>query len=170
VSGPASTSTTAEDRAAESAIRALIERWAAAVRAGDLDGVLADHADDIQMFDVPPPDEVRGIDAYRETWPPFFDWLRRGAVFEIVSLDVTAGADVAFATALLRCGTVQTFGEHASPAILLIGGAASSMDWWEDGFCERLASGPRFVTRYDLRDTGQSPLAHGRRAGAELTA
>ena len=51
---------------------------------------------------------------------------------------------------------VQTFGDAASPAILLIGGAASSMDWWEDEFCERLASGPRFVIRYDLRDTGQS--------------
>ena len=29
------------------------------------------------------------------------------AVFEIVSLDVTAGADVAFATSLLRCGTEE---------------------------------------------------------------
>jgi pimeloyl-ACP methyl ester carboxylesterase len=51
---------------------------------------------------------------------------------------------------------VQTFGNPASPAILLIAGAASSMDWWQDEFCERLASGPRFVIRYDLRDTGQS--------------
>jgi pimeloyl-ACP methyl ester carboxylesterase len=51
---------------------------------------------------------------------------------------------------------VQTFGDPASPAILLIGGAASSMDWWEDQFCERLAAGRRFVIRYDLRDTGQS--------------
>jgi pimeloyl-ACP methyl ester carboxylesterase len=51
---------------------------------------------------------------------------------------------------------VQTFGEPGAPAILLIGGAESSMDWWEDEFCERLASGPRFVIRYDLRDTGQS--------------
>ena len=50
----------------------------------------------------------------------------------------------------------QTFGNPASPAILLIAGAASSMDWWEDEFCERLASGRRFVIRYDLRDTGQS--------------
>jgi hypothetical protein len=52
-------------------IRELIERWARAVHAGDLDTVLADHADDIVMFDVPPPYEgVRGIDAYRETWQP----------------------------------------------------------------------------------------------------
>jgi pimeloyl-ACP methyl ester carboxylesterase len=51
---------------------------------------------------------------------------------------------------------VQTFGAPGEPAILLIGGAESSMDWWEDEFCERLAAGRRFVVRYDFRDTGQS--------------
>jgi uncharacterized protein (TIGR02246 family) len=89
----------------ETRIRTLIERWAQAVHDGDLDGVLEDHGTDIVMFDVPPPnDGVRGIEAYRATWPPFFDWQRRGAVFEIVDLDVIAGDDVAFAHALLRCG------------------------------------------------------------------
>ena len=89
----------------EDRIRTLIERWAQAVHAGDLDAVVVDHTTDIVMFDVPPPnDGVRGIDAYRATWPPFFDWQRQGAVFEIVDLDVTAGEDVAFAHALLRCG------------------------------------------------------------------
>ncbi len=87
-------------------IHTLIERWAAAVHGGDLDTVLADHADDIVMFDVPPPDNgVRGIEAYRATWPPFFEWQAKGASFEIVELDVVAGSDVAFAHALLRCGT-----------------------------------------------------------------
>jgi uncharacterized protein (TIGR02246 family) len=90
----------------EDQIRTLIERWAEAVHAGDMETVLADHAPDIVMFDVPPPYEgVRGLDAYRETWPPFFEWQARGSSFEIVSLDVTAGDDVAFAHALLRCGT-----------------------------------------------------------------
>jgi uncharacterized protein (TIGR02246 family) len=98
---------TTDQRASEPAVRALIESWATAVQARDLDGVLADHSGDIQMFDVPPPNEVRGIEAYRETWPPFFEWLKQGAVFELVSLDVTAGDDVAFATALLRCGTEE---------------------------------------------------------------
>lgn len=89
----------------EERIRTLIERWAAAVHRGDLEGVVAEHAEDIVMFDVPPPQEgVRGIEAYRETWPPFFQWQAQGACFEIVSLEVTAGADVAFAQALLRCG------------------------------------------------------------------
>ena len=51
---------------------------------------------------------------------------------------------------------VQTFGDGADPPILLIMGGASSMDWWEDGFCERLMAGSRFVIRYDHRDTGRS--------------
>src|ERR687892_2396780 len=51
---------------------------------------------------------------------------------------------------------VETFGDPASPALLLIGGAESPMDWWEDELCERLAAGARYVIRYDLRDTGQS--------------
>jgi uncharacterized protein (TIGR02246 family) len=90
----------------EEQIRALIERWAAAVHAGDMDAVLADHAEDIVMFDVPPPhDGVRGIADYRDVWPPFFTWQAQGASFEIVRLDVTAGDDVAYAEALLRCGT-----------------------------------------------------------------
>ena len=38
-----------------------------------------------------------------------FEWQRQGATFEIVSLEVTAGADVAFAHALLRCGTDEEF-------------------------------------------------------------
>jgi pimeloyl-ACP methyl ester carboxylesterase len=51
---------------------------------------------------------------------------------------------------------VQTFGDRADPPILLIMGGASSMDWWEDEFCERLMAGSRFVIRYDHRDTGRS--------------
>ena len=47
--------------------------------------------------------------AYRASWPPFFKWLRQGAIFEIVELDVTVGDDVAFAYALLRCGKPEEF-------------------------------------------------------------
>ncbi|GAA1565163.1 hypothetical protein GCM10009789_18390 [Kribbella sancticallisti] len=51
---------------------------------------------------------------------------------------------------------VETFGSQADPAVLLIHGAAASMDFWETPFCERLAAAGRFVIRYDHRDTGQS--------------
>ena len=88
----------------EQQIRTLIESWADAVHAGDLETVVAAHAVDIIMFDVPPPyDGVRGIEAYRATWPPFFRFQLDGASFEIVSL--------AYAHALLRCGTPEELAE-----------------------------------------------------------
>src|SRR6201996_1352181 len=94
----------------EQAIRELIERGAAGVHAGDLATVLADHSPDIVMFDVPPPEGgLRGLAAYRDSWPGFFAWQASGAVFEIESLEVTAGADVAFAFGLVRCGTPAEF-------------------------------------------------------------
>ena len=51
---------------------------------------------------------------------------------------------------------VQTFGNVEHAPLLLIAGGASSMDWWEDDFCGRLAARKRYVIRYDQRDTGQS--------------
>jgi pimeloyl-ACP methyl ester carboxylesterase len=51
---------------------------------------------------------------------------------------------------------VGTFGDPAHPAVLLIMGAAGSMDRWEEPFCERLAAAGRYVIRYDHRDTGGS--------------
>jgi pimeloyl-ACP methyl ester carboxylesterase len=51
---------------------------------------------------------------------------------------------------------VQTFGPTDAVPVLLIGGAACSMLYWDDEFCAQLAAGPRFVLRYDHRDTGRS--------------
>ena len=94
-------------------------------------GVLTDHADDIVMFDVPPPENgVRGIDAYRETWPPFFKWQKQGALFEIVSLDVTAGDDIAFAHALLRCGTHEELKKDPANRLRLTIGLRKERDRW----------------------------------------
>ena len=115
----------------EDRIRALIEGWARAIHEGNLEGVLADHGEEIVMFDVPPPDDgVRGIDAYRETWPPFFEWQARGASFEIVSLDVTAGKEVAFAHALLRCGSPEDLAEHPERRLRLTLGLEKVGDRW----------------------------------------
>jgi pimeloyl-ACP methyl ester carboxylesterase len=68
---------------------------------------------------------------------------------------------------------VDTAGDAADPAILLIGGMGASMDWWEEPFCQRLAAGGRFVIRYDHRDTGQSvsyPAGAPGYTGADLAA
>jgi uncharacterized protein (TIGR02246 family) len=101
-------------------IRKLVENWAKAVRAKDITGVVAHHTDDVLMFDVPPPVAVRGISAYRDTWPPFFNALTQGkAAFDIVELRITAGDSVAFATALLRCGSTEELTKDDTPRLRL---------------------------------------------------
>jgi uncharacterized protein (TIGR02246 family) len=115
----------------EQDIRDLIERWAAAVHSGDLEGVLADHAADIVMFDVPPPYQgVRGIEAYERTWPEFFTWQANGASFEIESLEVTAGNDVAYAYALLRCGTPAELANNPENRLRLTLGLRKEQGRW----------------------------------------
>ncbi|MGW1992125.1 YybH family protein [Embleya sp. NPDC001921] len=115
----------------EQRIRDLIERWARAVHAGDLPTVLADHAADIVMFDVPPPEQgVRGIEAYGKTWPGFFEWQASGAVFEIESLEITAGTDVAFAIALLRCGDPTDLEHHPDRRLRLTLGLTKPNNHW----------------------------------------
>lgn len=104
---------------------------AAAVHAGDLDAVLDQHADDMVMFDVPPPYEgVRGLDAYRATWPPFFEWQRSGSSFEIESLEVTGGDDVALAWALLRCGTEDELRQNPENRLRLTLGLRRRSGQW----------------------------------------
>lgn len=112
-------------------IRELIVRWADAVHRGDMAAVLADHAADIVMYDVPPPHRgVRGLKAYRDTWPEFFSWQASGAVFDIDTLEITSGADVAFAHALLRCGTPDDLARDPEIRLRLTLGLRREVERW----------------------------------------
>lgn len=54
--------------------------------------------------------------------------------------------------------SVESLGEPANPAVLLLAGATASMLGWDDEFCARLAAVGRYVIRFDYRDTGQSQV------------
>ncbi|HEY5006928.1 MAG TPA: SgcJ/EcaC family oxidoreductase [Caulobacteraceae bacterium] len=87
----------------EAAIREVVESWATAVRGRDFDGILRNHSSDIVMFDVPPPFQTKGIEAYRKTWEMFFSWSDRPIPFDFAEMSITAGDDVAFVVATLHC-------------------------------------------------------------------
>jgi uncharacterized protein (TIGR02246 family) len=95
----------------EAAVRKVVENWASAVRNRDLPAILRNHSPDILMFDVPPPFQSKGIDAYRKTWDLFFAWALEPAVFDIREMHVTAGGDVAFVAAAMRCAEREASGE-----------------------------------------------------------
>jgi uncharacterized protein (TIGR02246 family) len=88
----------------ENRIRALLETWADAVRRHDIPAILAHHEPDIVMFDLPPPLQCKGIEAYEKTWELMFRCHKPGVAFDIEELAVTAGHDVAFAAIIMRCG------------------------------------------------------------------
>ena len=87
----------------EAAIRGVIEAWTAAVRRRDIDGILKNHSPDILMFDVPPPFQSRGMEAYRKTWDLFFSCAVDTVRFDVIDMDITAGNDVAFVVAAMAC-------------------------------------------------------------------
>src|SRR5437867_4147944 len=76
----------------EAAIRDLIENWAFAVRSKNYKGILANHAPDILMFDVPPPLQSKGIEKYKATWDLFFGCYHDDPAFDIREMNITAGS------------------------------------------------------------------------------
>ena len=111
-------------------VRQLVEEWAGAVRRKDLTGILRNHSPSILMFDVPPPLQSKGIDAYKRTWDVFFSWSHDQVVFDIAEMSVTAGGEVAFVAALMRCSGRETSGEDIELEFRLTVGLRRSEGQW----------------------------------------
>ena len=84
-------------------ILALIDRWTAAVRNEDRAAIRENHDADMLMFDVPPPFQSRGLDAYMATWETFFSTAEKPVAFDFHDIEITTGENVAFASAVGNC-------------------------------------------------------------------
>jgi uncharacterized protein (TIGR02246 family) len=93
-------------------IQELIERWAKAVREEDRAGIRASHDSEMLMFDVPPPFFSRGRDAYMATWEEFLSCAEKPVAFDLRDVKITAGKDVAFATAIGQCTSTGAKGKR----------------------------------------------------------
>jgi uncharacterized protein (TIGR02246 family) len=101
-----------KETADEKAILALFEQWAKAVRNGDRAAIRDNHDADILMFDVPPPFSSRGIDDYMATWETFFASAETPVMFHFTDVEITAGSDVAFVTAVGHCVNIDKAGQR----------------------------------------------------------
>jgi uncharacterized protein (TIGR02246 family) len=86
----------------EDEIRKLVDDYASAVRAKDLEKLMALYAPDVLAFDILPPLQYRGVDTYKKNWGMCFDWMDGPVGYETRELSITASADVAFSTGLSR--------------------------------------------------------------------
>ncbi|MBA4057091.1 MAG: DUF4440 domain-containing protein, partial [Marivirga sp.] len=62
----------------EKEILLILEEWAKSIREGNMPGILANHTNDIVMFDVPVPLQSIGIAEYKKTWDLFFQYSPGG--------------------------------------------------------------------------------------------
>lgn len=85
-----------------SQLRSLIEAWAEAVRAKDIDAVMRHYAPDVVVFDVMPPLVVKGAEAYRRNWQGWFNALDGQADFQFVELHLEVSGDLAYCFSVNR--------------------------------------------------------------------
>jgi len=96
----------------ERQIRTLIDNWANAIRAKDVDGLMSHYTPDILVFDLAPPLQYAGIDAYRKNFEEWFSSFQGSIGCEIRDLSINAGDDVAFGHSLNRISGNRTSGEE----------------------------------------------------------
>src|SRR5689334_8846932 len=101
--------TTEEIRAnGEAAIRELIDGFVKAIRARDIDRVMSVFAPEVISFDLGPPLQHGGGEAFKRRWQELFESFRGPIDYEVRDLAITAGNDVAFSHSLNRIsGTMK---------------------------------------------------------------
>ena len=95
-------------------IRALIDQWEKAFRAKDVNGVMAAYApgNEVVAYDVIPPLQVTGKEAYRKNYEMFFSQYEGPLDFEMRDLKIVADKEIAFLYVLERVtGTLKKGGK-----------------------------------------------------------
>jgi uncharacterized protein (TIGR02246 family) len=81
----------------DTVIRQRVEDWAKAIRAQDIDGVIALYAPDVASFDITPPLRFVGVDRKRRAWQESFAAFPSDITYEVRDLNVTVHGELAFA-------------------------------------------------------------------------
>jgi uncharacterized protein (TIGR02246 family) len=99
--------TSANDKAE---IQQLLDRWAKAFRARDLNGVMSiyEPGETLVGFDIVPPLQYIGFEAYKKDYQEFLDQFQGTIDVEYRDLNIVAGDTVAFSRGLERMtGTLK---------------------------------------------------------------
>jgi uncharacterized protein (TIGR02246 family) len=100
----------------EGEIRELIDHFANAFRAKDVDGIMSFFAPDIVSFDILPPLAAAGAGVFVKHWEKFFESHQGPIHVEFPDVSIAAGDDVAFSYCVHRIKGTLKSGQHT--------------DWW----------------------------------------
>ncbi len=97
----------------DSALRERVESLAQAIRAKDVDAVMAHYAPDVVTYDVMPPLETRGADAYRKNFERWFASMQGPIDYEMVDPRISMGDNHAFCHCLSHVRGTRAGGAKA---------------------------------------------------------
>jgi uncharacterized protein (TIGR02246 family) len=118
----------------EAEIRRLSHEWIDALRARDLERMMANYAPDVRVFGISPPLEILGIDEYRRHWQQMFNSFEGPIDYEVRDPSITASGDVGFYHSLNRISGKMK------------GGTASDGTWIRVTVCFKKTNGKWLVT------------------------
>ena len=100
----------------EAAIRTLIDRWTKAAQEKDLDGVMSiyQRGPSLVAYDIVPPLQYKGWDAYRADYKAFFHMYDGPIEFEFRELVIAADATVGYSHELQRVSGTLKGGQKAA--------------------------------------------------------
>jgi len=105
--------TSGTDSAEHREILEMIANWRKALEARDLDGLVANYADDAELFDVKPPHRLRGPAEIRRVWEQCLPYFPKAFKSEHSDLKVEVSDGLAFVHGLHH---VRPIDEPGHPA------------------------------------------------------
>jgi uncharacterized protein (TIGR02246 family) len=113
-------------------IKALEDRFSAAVTARDVNAIMACYVPDqtLIVFDVAPPRQYTGADAYKKDWQEFFTLFPGTMDFTITDLQITAGGDVAYAHSIQHLSLTDKAGKKSGLTVRVTDGYKKVNGQW----------------------------------------
>ncbi|MGK6312690.1 YybH family protein [Neorhizobium sp. DT-125] len=114
----------------ESEIRKCLDELAQALRARDVDALMAHYAPDTVVFDIRPPQRIEGADAYRKNFETWFGSVEGPIHYEIRELGIAVKDDVAFCHSLSHVRSKRINGEKADYWVRVTSGLRKTNGRW----------------------------------------
>jgi ketosteroid isomerase-like protein len=99
----------------EAAIQGLLDDRIRSLHDKNIEGIMSLYAQEVVSFDIVPPLQYIGADAFRKVWEEIFFIFQGPINYEIHDLSITVGDDVAFTHSFNRLSATLTTGQKLGP-------------------------------------------------------
>ena len=129
---PRSTTVKNAVKSNEAEIRQWLDRWAKAFRAHDVNAIMSLYAPGVVAYDIVPPLQYVGADAYRKDYEEFLAQYEGPIDIEFRDLHIIASDGVAFATSLQRISGTLKNGQKSDVWVRVTNGFRKLNGRWLD--------------------------------------